>query len=204
VTDGVTIGRPTCSFHDCDVPLESVKHRYCPVHREQDLICVVTTCSEYAEEGHRTCDINDHRELENYNATQNKAMFQLKLRLSRLKVSQPCDSIPEIPANDTAPAPVFADEEVMIDSAGICDGKSEQGNKSLRARFGRKRTHNEELCVASCGVILGRATFYGSEAPNGVRVSITCSSIEFFSPYNLDFLEDTLSNKEVSSWRSLA
>ena len=47
------------------------------------------------------------------------------------------------------------------------------GNRPARARFGRKRTHNEELCVTSCGVIVGRATFYGSEAPNGVRVSIT-------------------------------
>ncbi|KAF8574394.1 hypothetical protein K439DRAFT_1649787 [Ramaria rubella] len=35
------------------------------------------------------------------------------------------------------------------------------------AHFGHKRTHNEELCVASCGMILGRVTFYGSEGPNG-------------------------------------
>jgi hypothetical protein len=62
------------------------------------------------------------------------------------------------------------DEDVEIDAGGVCDGKPETGNRSVRARFGRKRTHNEELCVASCGVILGRATFYGSEAPNGVRV----------------------------------
>jgi len=84
--------------------------------------------------------------------------------------------MPEISADsDAAPVPVFDDEEVVIDSAGVCDEKPEQGNKSLRARFGRKWTHNEELCVASCGVILGRATFYGSEAPNGVRVSVTSS-----------------------------
>jgi hypothetical protein len=62
------------------------------------------------------------------------------------------------------------DEEVTVDASGICDGKPEVGNRKVRARFGRRRTHNEELCVASCGVILGRATFYGSEAPNGVRV----------------------------------
>lgn len=63
------------------------------------------------------------------------------------------------------------DDDALIDENGICDGKLDTGNKSVRARFGRRRTHNEELCVASCGVILGRATFYGSEAPNGVRVS---------------------------------
>lgn len=91
-------------------------------------------------------------------------MFQLKHRLARLKSSQPRESIPT--SNTVTP---FADEEVEVEAE--CDGKPEEGNKTLRARFGRRRTHNEELCVASCGVILGRATFYGSEAPNGVRVS---------------------------------
>ncbi|KAI0078139.1 hypothetical protein K474DRAFT_1594658 [Panus rudis PR-1116 ss-1] len=43
-------------------------------------------------------------------------------------------------------------------------------NAKLRAQFGRRWTHNEQLCVATCGVVLGRATFYGSEAPNGVRL----------------------------------
>lgn len=58
------------------------------------------------------------------------------------------------------------DEEIQY----VCDGKSTQGNRVLRARFGRRRTHNEQLCVFSCGVVAGRATFFGSEAPNGVRV----------------------------------
>ena len=64
------------------------------------------------------------------------------------------------------------DDHVLIDSDGdLCDGKSETGNRKLRAQFGRRRSHNEELCVASCGTIYGRKRFYGSEAPNGVRVS---------------------------------
>jgi CxC6 like cysteine cluster associated with KDZ transposases len=62
------------------------------------------------------------------------------------------------------------DDDTAIDENGICDGKPDSGNRSIRARFARRHTHNEELCVSSCGVILGRATFYGSEAPNGVRV----------------------------------
>jgi hypothetical protein len=68
-----------------------------------------------------------------------------------------------------------AEEEIELDSADAqfegCDGKSAKGNRVVRARFGRKRTHNEELCVYSCGIVAGRATFFGSEAPNGVRVS---------------------------------
>lgn len=111
---------------------------------------------------------------------ENKGMFQLKHRLARLKVSQPNDSYADLPdlveVDDNTEdrgqgSSAHNDEEVVIDANGICDGKSDKGNTTVRARFGRKRTHNEELCVASCGVILGRATFYGSEAPNGVRVS---------------------------------
>jgi hypothetical protein len=100
----------------------------------------------------------------------NKAMFQLKHRLARLKVLQPEDASNGIdePADGSQGSAAHIDEEVLID-----DGKSEKGNRTVRARFGRRRTHNEELCVASCGVILGQATFYGSEAPNGVRVSAT-------------------------------
>ena len=36
--------------------------------------------------------------------------------------------------------------------------------KRVRARFGRKRTHNEQILVAPCGMILARETFYGAEA----------------------------------------
>ncbi|KAJ7128595.1 hypothetical protein C8R44DRAFT_909853 [Mycena epipterygia] len=63
------------------------------------------------------------------------------------------------------------DEEIGLAMPVLerCDGKSSKGNRIVRARFGRKRTHNEQLCVYSCGVIPGRATFFGSEAPNGVR-----------------------------------
>lgn len=120
-------------------------------------------------------------------------MFQLKHRLERVKISQTHDSLPPAISNDDdlpeliAPdddddehdweelgegSGIYGEEmDTLIDEHGLCDGKPESGNKSVRARFGRRRTHNEELCVGSCGVILGRATFFGSEAPNGVRVS---------------------------------
>lgn len=64
------------------------------------------------------------------------------------------------------------DPEVFESNSDVgCEGKPDTGNRKLQARFGRRRTHNDELCVTSCGVILGRATFYGSEAQSGVIVS---------------------------------
>jgi hypothetical protein len=198
VTDGITIGRPCCSVHDCMEPLPTVKHRYCVRHRQLDQQCAVTTCDHNSDPGFRTCSNPDHRRLESYYYLQGKAMFQLKHRLEQINVSQTHDSMatsttpsrirmtneldgdlmPDLvdaPEDDTddgvgeGPG-ADADEDVEIDAAGICDGKPDKGNKTVRARFGRRRTHNEQLCVGSCGVILGRATFYGSEAPNGVRV----------------------------------
>ncbi|KAJ7167590.1 hypothetical protein C8R46DRAFT_1093498 [Mycena filopes] len=196
VTDGITIGRPCCAVHDCLEPLPTVKHRYCNIHRSFNRQCVVTDCKHDSDNGFRTCSIPDHRALESYHYLQGKAMFQLKRRLERLNVSQTHDSLssgtrnphprmtdelegdllPDLVDAETEDEDVElegagadADEDVEIDATGICDGKPESGNRRVRARFGRRRTHNEQLCVGSCGVILGRATFYGSEAPNGVR-----------------------------------
>lgn len=102
-------------------------------------------------------------------------MFQLKHRLARLKVMQPSDALAGDPEDGATNLHDDEEEEleVAIDKATPqeCDGKSDEGNRKLRVRFGRRRTHNEQLCVASCGVIRGRATFFGSEALNGVRVS---------------------------------
>jgi len=43
-------------------------------------------------------------------------------------------------------------------------GPQSRPPRKLRAQFGRKRTHNEQIIVAPCGIILARETFYGAEA----------------------------------------
>jgi hypothetical protein len=126
-------------------------------------------------------------------------MFQLKDRLTNLKISQPIDSIPSS-ANVEEGITEYDDvDSSLVDANGNCNGKPEQGNQTVKARLGRKRTHNEELCVASCGAILGRATFYGSEAPNGVRVSnslsLLCSTLIKFP----DILDETIPYKGLPS-----
>jgi len=67
-----------------------------------------------------------------------------------------------------------------IDTEGLGDrygtdanAKSPNGNHVPKARFGRRRTHNEQLVVACCGVIIARGTMYGAEALSGVRVSMS-------------------------------
>ncbi|PPR06412.1 hypothetical protein CVT26_004859 [Gymnopilus dilepis] len=127
VTDGVTIGRPTCGVPDCDVQMDSPKDRYCPIHWQQDKLCVVTTCSQPAEAGHRTCVIEEHRKLETWLDERNSAMFQLKQRLLRLRTSQPVQSIP-----DRLEGP-FADEitEVSVNQDGICESDKPHQEKAF-------------------------------------------------------------------------
>jgi hypothetical protein len=143
---------------------------FATTRKAQDAVCSVIDCLNPTEsDGKRklkTCLLPEHRKLEINNDLRNKAMFQLKHRLACLRVSQPVAPITPTTIGsselaDAAGSTLHTDEEVIVDADGVlCDGKPENGNKSIRARFGRRRTHNEQLCVASCGIILGRATFY--------------------------------------------
>ena len=146
------------------------------------------TCTATTEAEFRTCVDPEHHKLETYYNQHGKAMFQLKHQLEHAKISQTHDSLhPSGDDDDNIANLADVDEDddnlgegsgvrgddgdTLVDENGVCDGKPDSGNKYVRARFGRRCTHNEELCVGSCGIILGRATFYDSEAPNGVRVS---------------------------------
>lgn len=122
------------------------------------------SCNEVADHGFKTCSQPDHRGLETKYTMTSKAMFQLR---ERFKCSYPTAG--SLNTNDTEDSDNEVDEESEV-IEDDCDGKPAGGNQKFRARFGQRRTHNDELCVASCGIILGRTTFYGSEAPSAVQV----------------------------------
>ncbi|KDQ56789.1 hypothetical protein JAAARDRAFT_59037 [Jaapia argillacea MUCL 33604] len=141
---------------------------YCDNHSGLSSKCVVVECPNFVESGHQTCTAAEHRALELQHNKQNHAMFQLQQRLKRLKIAQTEDLLRTEDGGSIA-----ADELASQSTDGIndqCSGKPDDGNRKFHAEFGRRRTHNEELCVATCGVILGWATFYGSEGPNGVQI----------------------------------
>lgn len=130
-------------------------------------MCAIIGCNNRAIIKHSTCADVNHRKLETRGVEAHTAMFQLRRRLERLKIYHPGDedTTDEVDGSDV----LEAGEVVEIAAEGHPD-KPEGGNQRIRARFGRRRTHNEQLCVATCGVIFGRATMYGSEGVNGVRV----------------------------------
>lgn len=205
VVDGVTVGRPCCGVHDCQERLATVKSRFCQKHIELNHRCCVKDCKASVDIGFQTCAKPEHRKLELHAHEENRAMFQLKRRLERSGAS-PTDVASnsvasEAEADDPPPLAEILDQDVEGEPSGAqCKGKKAAGNRPPKARFGRRRTHNEELAVASCGVILGRATFYGSEAPNGVRVrcllKCLCHQYLCLPPQHQDFLKGLFPTKE--------
>ena len=151
-----------------------MKDRYCTYHAHLSDRCVVVSCNALAEIGRKTCSDPDHGALETKYDMAGKAMFQLRRRLERVNTYQTHDALAtgsdsNKGAEGLEGSGVGEDQDVEV-AVDDCNGKPSAGNQKVRARFGRRRTHNDELCVASCGVILGRTTFYGSEAPSAVRV----------------------------------
>lgn len=193
VTDGVTVGHPCCAIHNCALPLINNKHRYCPSHATESEICAIKTCREKAQTGHRTCEDPGHRANESAYLAQNQAMFRLKHRLERLRVSQLTSAMPDteggkledILQSEDGPLPLLEDgeenpgEDVPVLLAQKSDGSVQAADlqlgstterqdikktKRMRAIFGRVRSHNEQLVVRPCGIIVARKTFFGSES----------------------------------------
>lgn len=95
------------------------------------------------------------------------------------------------------------DEEVEVEDNGISSTQraSTKGPK-LKATFGRRRTHNEQLIMRTCGVTIARATFYGSEARSAVLVSELLFSIVIYLElykYFLAICQSNISYIQVNS-----
>ncbi len=67
-----------------------------------------------------------------------------------------------------------AEEEIVLEAADndpVCKEKDVDGKKRIRRHFGR-RTHNEQIMVRPCGIIVARSTFFGSETTPQTIVSL--------------------------------
>jgi hypothetical protein len=171
VVDGHYMGRPSCKLHNCTIPLVTNRHHFCQLHSKYGKQCVVTDCTADAENEHRTCPLPSHREIEEQRNAKGQAFFKLAQRLKRLNIGQINNSF----MGDTGVDLDDDDDEVQEDTP-----KSDQGDRRPKARFGRRRTHNEQLVVCCCGVIAARTTMFGAEAISGVKVSSSQSLAKLF------------------------
>ncbi|POW07728.1 hypothetical protein PSHT_09832, partial [Puccinia striiformis] len=55
--------------------------------------------------------------------------------------------------------------------------RSGEEGASKKPSLSRARTHNDQLAVAPCGVILARQTMFNSESPSAVKVNLSCISM---------------------------
>lgn len=164
--DGVTVGHPCCSVHECMIPLASKRKRFCPTHADMELLCRVKGCTNLADAKFRSCPVPEHRALDLTNGERGKSIFQLKKRLERARVSHPSNAV----ALDDAA------EEAINSDGEDCSTKPDTGNSKVRAQWNRKQTHGEQLLVRPCGTIVAHATFQGSEGQKLVLVSNTLNS----------------------------
>ena len=180
VVDGVTIGRPTCGVHNCKTPLNNNRHRFCPDHTDMNNICAVVGCDNGVVPTKRTCSDPTHQETERIHTERGQAQFQLKERLARARVAHPNNAFVEEtdPVEDDGDFDVPEEEfDVVGDHVTVppiaddaLDIAGPATKKKIRAQFGRKRTHNEQIIVCPCGIIVARETFFGAEAIPSVVV----------------------------------
>jgi hypothetical protein len=129
-----------------------------------------------AEPGFRTCSIESHRAFQKAGEERNTAMFQLHTRLRQAGISQvpragseadlqSQSARAELSAQVPLAGPELHDPPVTLGASAASSGAKVKG------KLARSWTHNEQLFVRCCGVIISRATFFGSEGITGVTVN---------------------------------
>ncbi|EDR00638.1 uncharacterized protein LACBIDRAFT_333942 [Laccaria bicolor S238N-H82] len=159
VCDGDMIGHPCCAVHDCKDTLVNHRNRFCAQHNHLNFQCAVVDCVTASEVGFKTCTDPEHRHISVTRKTQKAgAISAVNSILLDLDTGEGDDEV--------------IIEATMEEDNMSCGEKPETGNRKLRAMFGRRRTHNEQLIMRPCGIILLRATFFGSEAISAVNTFV--------------------------------
>lgn len=180
VHDGVTVRHLCCSVHDCQEALPTQRHYFCFSHQHLIKQCCIQSCEEPAQPGFRTCSIETHRAFQADADEQNAAMFQLRSRLRNAAISDVplAGSSSSVAIDDplaglsqTNSAPPFTEASNLSTPASTpSTSTSKPSAPRVKGKLTRSWTHNEQLFVRCCGIIVSRATFFGSEGVSGVTV----------------------------------
>jgi hypothetical protein len=168
--DGITIRHPRCAVDGCKLPLATARDRYCLEHRSSGSLCSIRGCEESIVTGKLTCANALHQAIENIYEMRGQSHFQLQEHCQHARDAHPVDSIAEeCSLNDVADEEEVEEEFTVNDSAAVIPTTSTnfpqlQVKKRLKAQFGQKQTHNEQVLVTPHGIILACETFYGAEA----------------------------------------
>lgn len=140
----MTVGHPCCGVLNCETTLSNQNDRFCIEHSDWVTICAVSECSDPIITGRMTCQKVEHQAWEDKHLEDNPAIGQLKARLLRNQERKQASKSPST---------------------------AKKSKSTIKGQLTRKWTHNEELFVKCCGVIISRKTFFGSESIINVKVS---------------------------------
>ncbi|KAF8802114.1 hypothetical protein BYT27DRAFT_7226507 [Phlegmacium glaucopus] len=180
VIDGVTVGCPCCAVHNCKVPLENNRHHYCPQDAHRNTICAVVGCESPIVADSRMCSEPAHQEVGWVHQERGQASFQLKERLQRALVAHPNNVIAEDGTD-------LADVEDEVEDFEISGSERSIREQQIQAQLGRRCTHNEQIIVAPCGMIIAQETFYGAEGVGSVIEMIKHTFHEDIKPDHIFF-----------------
>lgn len=169
VHDGVSVRHHACCVHGCTEALLSQRDLYCHSHSNLMKVCCVRGCSSAAEPGFRTCTESSHRAFQVAAEQRNTAMFQLHSRLRRTGVSQTARA--GYSRDPLDPDPDLEEPEDTTTQSAPFPGTEPAVHPNLKGQLHRGWTNNEQLFVRCCGIIISRATFFGSEGVSGVDVT---------------------------------
>ncbi|KAF8957661.1 hypothetical protein BDZ97DRAFT_1924399 [Flammula alnicola] len=157
VMDGVTLGHTCCAVHNCKIPLTTSRDRYCTAHRGSATFALSRTAVNLFSKGKGRAYIHLTRKLTH----PNDGIAQ------EVDVGELIDDEEEeeFEVDEQNPNLVHGINEGVSDLRGASPLPTGSATKKrISAQFGRRRTHNEQILVAPCGMILARETFFGAEA----------------------------------------
>nr|GAT54678.1 predicted protein [Mycena chlorophos] len=165
-TDGVTLGHPSCAAEggNCQERLKSMKHHYCSKHHHLARKCRVAHCDATAPSGFFTCAASDHREQEVDLLKKAESAFDdLSRRLNK-------DNVPRSRNKRAKKKKARAVLEFIVSTDfDIFNGLDAPGPRKPKLQLTRHYSHNEQLFVLCCGIILSRATFFSAEGPASAK-----------------------------------
>jgi hypothetical protein len=182
VHDGVKVRHLCCSVHDCKRLLPTQKYLFCDEHKHYIKICCIIGCDDSVEPGFRTCPLLEHRAFEKTTDERNSAMFQLHARLRNTGVSQvqPAGSDVSVKfGNWTLSYLCLQPTSSQTPNREVDTDLQTSTSTSIKGKLSRSWTHNEQLFVRCCGVIISRATFFGSEGIYSAKVRFARTSFAF-------------------------
>ena len=169
VMDGVCIGHPRCNVYHCTEPLRSPRDRYCPIHCALDSVCAISGCEEPCTDGKRTCSDPTHRGVEEERRKKGRTLFELKRRLEAHHMASSIRALSSEDADTSEFEESDIDEPAITSNVAGKEAKARQ--PKIKTTLTRRWTHNEQLLVRPCGVIVSRCTFFEAESLPNERVS---------------------------------